>query len=65
MQGILKFEGESRMTLDTVVGAVGMILGNRDKKEVKKKFMRAIKTNGVIVSIVDMIKTQEAKDARG
>ena len=66
---LIKIEGKNRITFDIVVQSVGFLFNTNDsikltKEELLKKVMRALKTDGVIISIYRMIKQldEEAKE---
>ena len=52
---LLKFEGQDRVDLNIIVHAVGSLCEEKDMRTAKNNFMKALRTNGVIFSIVDMI----------
>lgn len=59
---LLKFEGEDRLDLNIIIHAVGSITGEKSMKEAKKRFMQALRTNGVICCVADMVQEQKSEE---
>ena len=55
MKGIMKFEGENRLTLHTVIYLLSKLVGEPDLKKVKKQFFEAIKKDLVVETIAKTI----------
>lgn len=62
MKDLLKFEGEYRIDLNTVIKCVGELIGETDMKIARKKFFKGLKTNYAIAEIASLIKKLEAEE---
>lgn len=62
MKDLLKFEGEYRIDLNTVIKCVGELIGETDMKIARKKFFKGLKTTGAIAEIASLIKKLEAEE---
>lgn len=60
----LKFEGENRMTLNSIINRIGEMLGEEDNEKTFKWFMQAIRTYGVTQSICSMIIDLQNKEGK-
>jgi len=60
----LKFEGENRMTLNSIINRIGKMLGEEDNEKTFKWFMKAIKTYGVVQEICTMIIDLQNKEGK-
>jgi len=60
----LKFEGENRMTLNSIINRIGEMLGEEDNEKTFKWFMKAIRTYGVTQSICSMIIDLQNKEGK-
>lgn len=60
----LKFEGENRMTLNSIINRIGEMLGEEDNEKTFKWFMKAIRTFGVTQSIYAMIIDLQNKEGK-
>ena len=60
----LKFEGENRMTLNSIINRIGEMLGEEDNEKTFKWFMKAIKTYGVVQAICTMIIDLQNKEGK-
>ena len=61
---LLKFEGENRMTLNSIINRIGEMLGEEDNEKTFKWFMQAIRTFGVTQSIYAMIIDLQNKEGK-
>ena len=52
---LLKFEGQDRIDLNIIIHAVGCFCGEKDMRTAKNNLMKALRTNGAILFLVDMI----------
>ena len=64
MKDLLKFEGEYRIDLNTVIKCVGELIGETDMKIARKKFFKGLKTTGAIAEIASLIKKLEAEEEK-
>ena len=60
----LKFEGENRMTLNSIINRIGAMIGEEDNEKTFKWFMQAIRTYGVTQSICAMIIDLQNKEGK-